>query len=49
VSQGLAAIAGGWVTTAILPPLRPAFLHQTRAFAILLRPWRWRAALRLAL
>lgn len=49
VAQGLAAIAGGWVTTAILPPLRPAFLHQTRAFAILLRPWRWKAALRLAL
>ena len=49
LASGLAAIVGGWFTTAILPPLRPAFLHQTRAFAILLRPWRWRAALRLAL
>ena len=49
LASGLAAIVGGWFTTAILPPLRPAFLHQTRAFAILLRPWRWKAALRLAL
>lgn len=49
VSQGLAATTGGWLMTAILRPLRPVFLHQTRAFMIILRPWRWRAALRLAL
>ena len=47
LSQGLAAIAGGWLTTALLPPLRPVLLPQTRAFAIILMPWRWTAALRL--
>ena len=47
LSQGLAAIAGGWITTAILPPLRPVLLSQTRAFAIILMPWRWFAALQL--
>lgn len=46
LSQGLAAIAGGWITSAILPPLRPVLLPQTKAFAIILMPWRWSAALR---
>lgn len=49
MAQGLAAITGGWLMTAVLRPLRPVFLHQTRAFLILFRPWRWKAALRLAL
>lgn len=47
LSQALAAFTGGWITTALLPPLRPLLLPQTRSIAIILLPWRWPAAISL--
>ena len=44
VASVVSVLVGGWLTSYVLPGLRPAAGWQARAFLIPFAPSRWRAA-----